>query len=216
MHALQRRDMLLIRLQICPKINILSDLNQGVGELLDCPGWVWNPPNALIHDALEVLGGLHVMIFIRELTSLVWKSIASILHNRLICIWTNIGKRFRNANNIILRENDSIFTDPSSVSELFNDYFSSVAMDTGFDDCITSVIDAVAKHISHPSVVKIRDKYHTGNSYSFKLLNRPLHCFGARLIHAKLRDMTTTAISAKAFPSKMKCAGISPGFKERW
>ena len=38
-------------------------------------------------------------------------------------------KRFRNANNIILRENDNIVTDPSRVSELFNDCFSSVAMD---------------------------------------------------------------------------------------
>ena len=61
-------------------------------------------------------------------------------------------KRFRNANDIILRENDNIVTDPSRVSELFNDYFSSVATDMGFDDCVTSVSDAVAKHISHPSV----------------------------------------------------------------
>ena len=72
------------------------------------------------------------------------------------------GKRFRNANNIILCENDNIVTDPSRVSELFNDYFSSVAMDIGFDDCVTSVSDAVAKHISHPSVVEIRDEYHKG------------------------------------------------------
>ena len=30
-------------------------------------------------------------------------------------------------------------------------------MDIGFDDCVPSVSDAVAKHISLPSVVKIRD-----------------------------------------------------------
>ena len=34
----------------CPKIDILPDINQVVGELLDGPGWVWKPPNALIHD----------------------------------------------------------------------------------------------------------------------------------------------------------------------
>ena len=34
----------------------------------------------------------------------------------------------------ILRENDNIVTDPSSVSELFNDYLSGVAFDIGFDD----------------------------------------------------------------------------------
>ena len=62
-------------------------------------------------------------------------------------------KRFRDANNIILRESDNIVTDPSRVSELFNDYFYSVAMDIGFDDCVTSISDAVGKHISHPSFV---------------------------------------------------------------
>ena len=36
------------------KIDILSDLNQGVGELLDCPGWVWKPSNASIHDVPRV------------------------------------------------------------------------------------------------------------------------------------------------------------------
>ena len=41
-------------------------------------------------------------------------------------------------------------------------------MDIGFDDCVLSVNDAVAKQIPHPSVMKIRDKYHTGNSFSFE------------------------------------------------
>ena len=44
----------------CPKIDILSDLNQGVGELLDCPGCVWKPSNALIRDVPEVLDGVQV------------------------------------------------------------------------------------------------------------------------------------------------------------
>ena len=33
-----------------PESDILPDLNQSIGELLDYPQWVWKPPNALIHD----------------------------------------------------------------------------------------------------------------------------------------------------------------------
>ena len=57
-------------------------------------------------------------------------------------------KRFRNGHNIFLRENDNVETDPSNVSELFNDYFPWVATDIGFDD-ITSTSDAIDKHNSH-------------------------------------------------------------------
>ena len=52
-------------------------------------------------------------------------------------------KRLRNGHNISLRENDNVETDPSNVSELFNDYLSRVAMDIGFEDRITSTRDAV-------------------------------------------------------------------------
>ena len=51
-----------------------------------------------------------------------------------------------------------------------------------------------------------------------KLLNPPLHCFYARIIHIKLSAPTTSlvnnAISANAIPSVIKCAAISPGFKK--
>ena len=59
-------------------------------------------------------------------------------------------------------------THTSSVSDLFNDYFSRLAMDIGFDYCVIFVSDAVAKRNSHPFVVKIRDEYHTESSFSFK------------------------------------------------
>ena len=44
----------------CPKFDILPDPNQGFGELLDCPRWVWKPQNALIHDIQEVCDGFQV------------------------------------------------------------------------------------------------------------------------------------------------------------
>ena len=142
-----------------------------------------------------------------------------------------------NNNNIILRENDNIVNDPSRVSKLLNDCFSSVAMDIGFDECVTSVSDAVAKHISRPSVVKIQDKYDAGSSFSFKqvvessvaLLLRKInprkatgsdHIPGKiiRIAHQELSSPITSlinkAISANAFPSVIKCAEISPGFKK--
>ena len=43
-----------------PESDILPDLNQSIGELLDYPQWVWKPPNALIHDVPKVLNGVHV------------------------------------------------------------------------------------------------------------------------------------------------------------
>ena len=39
----------------CPNTDLLPDLNQGIGELVDCPVWVWKPSNALIHDVQGVL-----------------------------------------------------------------------------------------------------------------------------------------------------------------
>ena len=74
---------------------------------------------------------------------------------------------------------------------------SSVAMDIGFDDCVTSVSDAVAKHISHQVLWKyainiIREAVLVLN----KTLNPPLHCFCTRLIKVKLRDMTTFPVKS--------------------
>ena len=80
-------------------------------------------------------------------------------------------KRLRNGHNISLRENDNVETDPSNVSELFNDYFSRVTMDIGFDDRITSTSDAVDKHKSHPSVMKIRQQYGNESTFRFNLVD---------------------------------------------
>ena len=68
---------------------------------------------------------------------------ASKKRGRILGCFENMG------GNISLRENDNVETDPSNVSQLFNDYFSWVAMDIGFDDRITSTSDAVDKHNSH-------------------------------------------------------------------
>ena len=80
-------------------------------------------------------------------------------------------KRLRNGHNISLRQNDNVETDPSNLSELFHDYFSRVAMDIGFDDRITSTSDAVDKHNSHPSFMKIRQQYGNESTFRFNLVD---------------------------------------------
>ena len=146
-------------------------------------------------------------------------------------------KRLRNGHNISLRENDNVETDPCNVSELFNDYFSRVAMDIGFDDRITSTSDAVDKHNSHPSVMKIRQQYGNESTFRFNLVDEnclalilrninPRKATGydhipgkiVRIAHQELSFPITrlinTAITANAFPSNMKLAEISPGHKK--
>ena len=105
---------------------------------------------------------------------------------------------FRNANNTIRHENGNIVNDPTSISELFDDYFSNVAMDSGFDDSITSVSDAVTPSTFHNQglwnyqINIIRGVVLLLN----KSLNPPLHCFCAGLIHVKLWDMTTFPVKS--------------------
>ena len=146
-------------------------------------------------------------------------------------------KRLRNGHNISLRENDNVETDPSNVSELFNDYLSRVAMDIGFDDRISSTSDAVDKHNSHPSVMKIRQQYGNESTFRFNLVDEncvalilrninPRKATGydhipgkiVRIAHQELSFPITrlinTAITANAFPSNMKLAEISPGHKK--
>ena len=145
-----------------------------------------------------------------------------------------LDKRFRNGNNIFLRENNNVETDPSNVSELFNDYFSRVATDIGFDDGITSTSEAVDKQNSDPRVMKIRQIYNKNeDNLCFELVDencvalmlrkintgkatRYDHIPGkiVRIAHQALSFPIThvinTAISANAFPSNMKLTEISP------
>ena len=97
-------------------------------------------------------------------------------------------------------------------------------MDIGFDDRITS--DAVDKHNSYPSVMKIRQQYGNESTFRFNRNINPRkatwydHIPGkiVRIAHQELSFPITrlinTAITANAFPSNMKFAEISPGHKK--
>ena len=110
-------------------------------------------------------------------------------------------------------------------------------MDIGFDDRITSTSDAVDKHNSHPSVMKIRQQYGNESTFRFNLVDEncvaltlrnitPRNATGydhipgkiVRIAHQELSFPITrlinTAITANAFPSNMKFTEISPGHKK--
>ena len=66
-------------------------------------------------------------------------------------------KKLKNGNHIALSEHNDIINDQRRVAEMFNEYFSTVAMGGGFEDCVRSATDAIHKHSSHPSVLKIQE-----------------------------------------------------------
>ena len=146
-------------------------------------------------------------------------------------------KRFRNGRNIALSENDNIVNDPLTVAEIFNDYFSTAASDIGFDDRIETAIDAINKHSTHPSVLKIRGNHNPEDPFSFHLVDSQQVSLALKRLNARkatgydnlpgkliriayselsypLTHLINTSISLKCFPSTMKCAEISPVFKK--
>ena len=56
-----------------------------------------------------------------------------------------------------------IIVDNLKIATVFNDYFCDIALNIGFDDSITSSCDAIAKHVNHPIVWKIKHMYKISN-----------------------------------------------------
>ena len=156
------------------------------------------------------------------------------------------GKRYRHFSltngsqmerNIALSENDNIVNDSLTVAEVFNDYFSTVATHIGFDDRIESAIDAINKHSTQPSVLKIRGNHNPEHPFSFHLVDSQQVSLALKRLNARkatgydnlpgkliriayselsypLTHLINTSISLKCFHSTMKCAEISPVFKK--
>ena len=139
---------------------------------------------------------------------------------------------------LTLKENESIFTDPKEVSEIFNDHFVNVASEIGFSDAISSVDKSIQTHSNHPSVIKIAQNFSKSqNSFSFHQVKssdimlylkrfNPRKATGFDNIPGKLlrvahRELSTpqaflinTSISFNVFPDEMKWAEVSPIFKK--
>ena len=138
-------------------------------------------------------------------------------------------KKFRNGNHIILRENDNTIVDSGEITEVFNEYFSSVASQISFPDSHSCVSEAISAHQNHPSVIKIRDSYDDiHGSFDFRPVNhceisRKLKMLNTRKstgyddIPAKLLRMAYVELASpisKLVNNAMKCAELSPIYKK--
>ena len=148
------------------------------------------------------------------------------------------------SNNIILKEDDEIITDEREICDIFNNFFSHVAMDIGFKDDIPDDFQTadgfariIDKHSNHPSVIKIRENIHTQHYFYFtavndknieKLMQRmdPKKAQGYDNIPSKLLRLGASGISSHVsqlvnhclhvceFPDMMKLADVSSLFKK--
>ena len=56
------------------------------------------------------------------------------------------------------------------MAEIFNEFFTTVASDIGFDDEVSSTGDAIRRHKDHPSVQKIQQEFDKIESSNLVLL----------------------------------------------
>jgi hypothetical protein len=82
------------------------------------------------------------------------------------------------SNTIILREGTDIITDPEKICSIFNNHFTNVAQDIGFEDQIPCHIDnseitpyVLEKHGNHSSIIKIKQHVSSRNCFSFQQTN---------------------------------------------
>ena len=68
-------------------------------------------------------------------------------------------EKFRNGGGIILGEGEENVSEACKVSEIFNDFFISVASEIGCDENIVSVTDAINECNNHLSVEKIKQHF---------------------------------------------------------
>ena len=147
-------------------------------------------------------------------------------------------KKSKGNGTITLNENNTLITDPSKVSEIFNDHFVNVASKIGFPDSIFSVNSTLSKHAEHPSIIRINEKFsEINNSFSFQCVDSQtvllmlktfnprkatgfdnIPCKILRLAHRELsRPLTyiiNSSIQQNVFPDVLKCAEVSPTFKK--
>ena len=147
-------------------------------------------------------------------------------------------KKFQNGSSIILEDNDETISDASRVSEIFNDFFVSVASEIGFEEDITSTKDVIDKYQSHPSVDKIKSYYkydirtfdfHTvdaGTVMSMIKNINPRKATGydnipgklIKIAHQELSiplcNLINKSMKLRCFPGIMKSAEVAPLYKK--
>ena len=105
-------------------------------------------------------------------------------------------KKNKNGGKIILQEGDETITNNHQIANIFNDYFSNIASNIGFNDDITSAEDAIIDHQNHPSILKIRENIPSKTMIS--ILNQSVKSWLIRnfalLITVSLKDMITSLV----------------------
>ena len=83
-----------------------------------------------------------------------------------------------NTSKIILQEGDSIVNDTGEICKIFNDYFTCVANNIGFDDTIPTdyytdvgFSSIINKYCRHPSIVKINENTLNKTLFQFERIN---------------------------------------------
>ena len=146
-------------------------------------------------------------------------------------------KKFRKGGNIILKWKWGNKTDAAEVSEIFNDFFISTASEIGHNEDIASVSQAINEFANHPSVMMIKRNYdNVIENFDFRSMDandvmiiltniNPTKATGydlnpgklIRIAHrelsAPLCHIINTSINLRYFPGIMKCAEVSPVYK---
>ena len=85
-----------------------------------------------------------------------------------------VNNKGKSNKDIILCGNDNIISHPNEVANIFNEYFTAIADEIGFDDPIPSgyenddVLRAmIAKYDNHPSIITIKNSLSDGNFFAF-------------------------------------------------
>ena len=157
--------------------------------------------------------------------------------------WTTVSsfmsyKKFRNGGGIILEEAGETISEASKVSDIFNDFFISVASEIGFDEHIVSVADPINEYNTHPSIEKIKQycendirsfDFQTVDADTVMLMNKNLDSKKAtgydnipgklfKVAHRELANPLCNLINhpmkLKWFPCIMKSAEVTPVYKK--
>ena len=124
------------------------------------------------------------------------------------------------------------------MAEIFNEYFSNIASEIGFQDQHSTAEEAISAHNNHPSVIKIRDTYgDNAHSFNFEIVDH--NCIAKKLqminirkatgydnIPAKLlrlahneltysiTNLVNNSMAMSTFPGQLKGAELSPLYKK--
>lgn len=145
----------------------------------------------------------------------------------------------KNGRMIILRENDSIISQPADVAHIFNIYYMSLSEyeETPDSLCDLTLDEIISKHSSHPSVMLINHHTAITQTFNFDFINEdmmlkyikkltPNKAPGYDGIQSKILKLSGVSIVAPlstifnecvsncCFPSDMKLSEISPIFKK--